>query len=145
MTRSALRSALLILLTAASLSASAASLEVTDARIRWLPGELPLAGYMTLYNRNASLVVLTGATSPWFDSIMMHESISEDGQARMDMRRQVDIPPGGTVEFEPRHYHLMMMSRQKEMHPGDSIPVTLHYEDGSSQTIKFEVQGVDGE
>lgn len=117
------------------------TLEVSKARIRWLPGELPLAGYMELHNTGARRRVLTGAACDWFGKVMIHESVTEDGQSHMLMREQVVIAPGATLSFAPGGLHLMLMARQKPVQVGERIPVTLQFADGSEQTVTFAVQG----
>src|SRR5882757_10646703 len=61
------------LLLVVSMSARAAGdLKVEDAWIRWLPANLPGAGYMTLTNMGMTERVLLGASSPDYGDISFH-------------------------------------------------------------------------
>ena len=66
-----------------------AAIEVGDARIRILPGDLPAAGYFTLTNDSPTSVTLEGAESPAFASVMMHQSVQRDGTSSMQHLMQV--------------------------------------------------------
>jgi len=125
----------------ARVSADEAGIVVSDARIRWLPGELPLAGYMTLENRGERGRHLVGASSEWFGRIMMHRSVEESDQSHMVMSKRVGIDPAATVHFAPGGYHLMLMKRQWPIKVGASVPVTLQFDDGEPLTVNFQVVG----
>ena len=62
-------------------------------------------------------VRITRVTSPEYGSVEMHETVIEDGVARMSALGQVVLPAGSAVEFEPGGKHLMLMR------PGDDLTV----------------------
>lgn len=117
--------------------------DVSNARIRLLPGDLPLAGYFDLHNPGNETVHLTGASSPVFGGVMMHMSMDESGQARMMMVDRIDLAPGKTVHFAPGGYHLMLMHRKQELKVGDMVPIELHFSNGHSVQVEFGVGGAD--
>lgn len=83
------------------------------------------AGYMTLINDSDEVVSITSVASPQFDSVEMHETIIEDGIARMRPIEALVIAPGSTVKFERGGKHLMLMQ------PSESIDtVTLNFYSG---------------
>ncbi len=75
---------------------------------------------------------------------MLHRSVSENGTARMEMVPNVVVPPHGTVTFSPGGYHLMCMSPAAAIAPGQSVPVSLRFNDGTSLSVKFPVYGAKG-
>src|SRR5579863_3556730 len=77
----------------------APTIVVSDAWIRWLPSNLPAGGYMTLKNTGAQPQVLTGATSPDFADVSLHQSIEQDGVSQMQPVSQLNIPPGGVLSL----------------------------------------------
>jgi copper(I)-binding protein len=117
---------------------------ISDARIRWLPGELPLAGYFSITRNTSGPLKLVGATSPAFGRVMLHRSVNEGGVARMVPVGSVDLAPGQTVTFEPGGYHLMLMHRQKPLQPGEQVSVTLRFGDGETLEVPFRVEGAQG-
>ena len=105
---------------------------------------LPAAGYFTLSNSTGAAHTLVGAASPGCGMLMLHRSISENGQERMAMVQSVAVPPHGKVSFTPGGYHLMCMSPSAEMRPGRSVPVTLHFADGGDIDRDFPVRNATG-
>lgn len=116
-------------------------ISVHDARLRWLPGDLPLAGYFALDNAGQRTVRLVGAGSPAFARVMLHRSTHRDGVAHMEQVDGVDVAAGKTLRFAPGGYHLMLMKRRHRLSPGDSVPVTLRFADGHHLTATFKVVG----
>jgi hypothetical protein len=134
---------LLAALTAAY--ASPPPVTVSQAYIRWLPGDLPMAGYFLITSHAASPLYLVGATSPAFGAVMLHRSVEQGGVSHMEHVDRVTLEPAGTVEFAPGGYHLMLMQRMQDMHAGQEVPVTLRFSDGETVTARFKVVGAQGE
>jgi copper(I)-binding protein len=120
---------------------AAPSVNVQHARIRLLPGDLPLAGYCDVKNTGSAKVTLTGASSPAFGGVMMHLSMHKNGEASMKMVDKIDIAPGKTLRFAPGGYHLMLMNRKHSLKVGDVVPITLHFSEGMDLEKKFRVGG----
>jgi copper(I)-binding protein len=118
---------------------------VSDARIRWLPGDLPMAGYFVITSQASGPLRLVGAASPAFGGVMVHRSVEKDGMARMEHVDGVDLAPGKPVAFAPGGYHLMLMNRTRDLHTGEEVPVTLQFGDGQTLVVSFRVTGVQGE
>ena len=118
---------------------------VSDARIRWLPGDLPMAGYFVITSQASGPLRLVGAASPAFGGVMVHRSLEKDGMARMEHVDGVDLAPGQPVAFAPGGYHLMLMNRTRDLHTGEEVPVTLQFGDGQTLVVSFRVTGVQGE
>lgn len=92
---------------------------------RPLPGAMVSAGYMTLINDSDEVVSITSVASPQFGSVEMHETIIEDGIARMRPIEALVIAPGSTVKFERGGKHLMLMQPSES-----SDTVTLNFYSG---------------
>ncbi|CAE6902349.1 copper chaperone PCu(A)C [Ectopseudomonas chengduensis] len=118
-------------------TAAMAELQVSEAKLRLLPGNLPAAGYFTLTNTGNQPVVLTGAQSTAFLQVMMHRSSLENGMASMQHVAQVEVAAGATLKFAPGGYHLMLMQRQRELALGDQVEASLLFADGQSLSVTF--------
>ena len=118
---------------------------VSDARVRWLPGDLPMAGYFVITSHASGSLRLTGASSPAFGHVMLHRSVDEAGVARMAHVDGVDLAPGQPVAFAPGGYHLMLMHRTQALQAGETVPVILHFSDGETLAVSFRVAGAQGE
>lgn len=126
-----------------SVAMAALSVAVDNARIRLLPGDLPLAGYFDLVNRGKQPTTLIAATSPSFKRIHIHLSREENGKSTMINIEGIEMNPGETLHFSPGGYHLMLMQRVQPLRVGDKVPITLRFSDNQSLEIMFEVRGAE--
>ncbi len=133
-----------LLLTVTICGAQAAAVTVSDAWFRALPPSVPSGGYFTLHNGGGKPVTLTGAQSPACGMLMLHKSENHGGMGAMVHVSDVDVPPGGTVQFAPGGYHLMCMDSKPLLKIGTGVPVTLSFADGTALTARFQVRGAAG-
>ena len=113
---------------------------IDDARIRWLPVEGPMAGYLEFRNHSDHDAQIIGARSPAYGQIMLHESQLENGQIRMQHQPSVTVPAGEVISFSPGGLHLMLMQRRKEVAPGDSVAIELQLQSGEVVPADFDVR-----
>jgi len=125
---------------ASSAATAAQAVEIKEAWIRWLPGGVPLAGYATLANVSDQPVVLTSATSDAFRDLSLHQTLRSGGTVRMSPLERLSIAPHTTLDFEARGIHLMLMQPRETLDPRGQIPITLHFADGSSLGVQFQVR-----
>lgn len=97
---------------------------------RPLPGSGMSAGYLVLSNRSAEDVVITQVASPEYASVAMHESVLEDGVARMRPLTSLVVPARGTVSLEPGGKHLMLHGARAA-----SATVTLQFYAGDTPLL----------
>lgn len=90
----------------------------------------------TLHNATDADVTLISATSEAAGVVELHESVTTGANVTM---REVDggftVPAGGTFELEPGGNHIMLMDLASELLPGDEVPVTLTFDDGSTVEV----------
>lgn len=101
--------------------------QVENGWIRWLPANLPAAGYATLRNNGDQPMKLVGADSPDYGMVMLHRSMQSNGKDIMRMVETLTIPAHGEVELAPGGYHLMLSSPKHSIKPGDAVRVSLHF------------------
>jgi periplasmic copper chaperone A len=123
----------------------AQAVQIKSAWIRWLPGGVPLAGYATLANVSDQPSVLTSATSVAFQDLSLHQTLQTGGRVRMSPLERISIAPHGTLDFEARGIHLMLMQPRETLDPHGQLPITLHFADGSSTTVQFQVRSSAGD
>ena len=109
-------------------------LVATDLRITApVPGQKMSAGYLSLTNNTREAMNITEVTSPDFGSVEIHESILQDGIAKMRRISSLTIPASSTVKLNPGGKHLMLMR------PSANIEqVSLSFYDGN--TLLLDVQ-----
>ena len=130
-------------LAAAPARTAAASLEVEDAWIRWLPADLPAAGYLKLSNTSGVPATLTGVSSPAYTQLSLHRSLDEGGRMQMKPVERITIAAHSSLDFEATGYHMMLVQAIKPLKPADHVPVTLRFADGSSLLVQFELRRPD--
>ena len=122
--------------------------EVSEAWIRALPGDLPAAGYARVANRGSSAVTLIGIETPDYATAMMHESRAERGMDRMLPLERLVIAPHASVAFAPGGYHIMLMQPQRALAVGARVMVTLRFtgvfKGVQTLAVPFEVRGPAG-
>ncbi|MDO8352682.1 MAG: copper chaperone PCu(A)C [Aestuariivirga sp.] len=86
------------------------------------------AVYMTLMNQGAAADRLLAVTTRAAMSAEIHETLMEDGVAKMRPVGVFDIPAGGSVELKPGGYHIMLMGLNAPLKKGDMIMLQLKFE-----------------
>ncbi|HVX03785.1 MAG TPA: copper chaperone PCu(A)C [Rhodanobacteraceae bacterium] len=140
MLRAAGCAGLLLAVAVSAAPAAPANIRVEHAWIRWLPANLPAAGYATIINDGDGVQRLAGASSADYGSAMLHHSRLAQGDSTMEMIDHLDIPAHGSVKLAPGGYHLMLMHPKHPVKPGDKVPVTLRFADGTTLQVDFSVR-----
>ena len=105
-----------------------APLVATDVIVyQSVPGSIMRAGYLTLTNNTEATITIDQVTSPEFGSVEMHETILEDGIAKMRAMPSLSIPAGESAHFERGGKHLMLMQADENIET-----VTLQFHSGSA-------------
>lgn len=125
------------LLLAAGTAHASASVQVSDAWIRVLPGALPAGGYVVFENTGDKTVSVTGAESADYGMAMIHRSSTDTGMGRMVMVDSVPLPPKTPVAFAPGGYHVMLEAPKHTVKPGDAVVVTFELSDGTTLPVTF--------
>lgn len=86
---------------------------------------------------------LVGASSPAFGQVSLHRSLDEGGRMQMKPVERITIAAHSTLDFEASGYHMMLMQASRPLKPADQVPITLHFADGSTLLVQFEVRKPD--
>ena len=87
-------------------------------------------------SRHAALV---GASSPVAKVVQVHEMAMDKGVMRMRPVARLDLAAGKAVELTPGGYHIMLMGLAKPLKKGDTVPLTLKFEDADKKLSTVEV------
>ena len=101
-----------------------------------------LAGYMTLHNRTAQPIALTGASSTAFQRIELHRSVRQGSMVRMEQLGRIEIPAQGALEFKQGGHHLMLIGPRHPLSPGQAVPVVLQFDNGNTISSQLMVQAI---
>jgi hypothetical protein len=103
------------------------------------PGAKVGAAYVTLENQGDADDRLVSASSPVAQSVMLHETIVENGIAKMRPLDAVGIPAGKVVEMQPGGMHMMLMGLTAPLVEGETVPLTLVFDSGVTFTLDATV------
>ncbi len=125
---------LLICASIASCNSNQPPLIIEDlVLIRPIPGATMGAGYFTLRNTSKQLIRIDRVDSPDLGAVAMHESVLEDGIARMVELQEIAILPQSTVTFEAGGKHLMLSYTATT-----PDAVTLHFFAGPAMLLSVQ-------
>ncbi|MGC3982832.1 MAG: copper chaperone PCu(A)C [Steroidobacteraceae bacterium] len=118
----------------------ACDLKVESAWIREAPSSATtLAGYAVLSNAGAKPLSVVGAQSAAFAKVEMHESLTENGIAKMRAIDKLEIAAKGKVEFAPSGKHFMLINPKPGLKSGDAVAVKIKDASGCETTAQFKV------
>ena len=141
----------LVALAAAGCSGSAAAsatadtaggqLTIKDVWARAAVAGADTAVYFTIVNGRSAADTLTGVTADVAQSAGLHQTTTDtSGMTGMQMLPTVPIPGGGTVAFAPGGYHVMLTSLKKALNAGDSVQLTLTFQNAGTVNVTAEVR-----
>jgi copper(I)-binding protein len=127
-------------LSSASGAQEVPAMQIRDAWVRWLPGNLPAGGYVTLVNNSDQPISLIAASSPDYALVSMHRSRTTGGISQMLPVNKITVGAHSTVEFGAQGYHLMLEHPTRALRPGDQVSVTLQFADSAAVTATLAVR-----
>ena len=96
------------------------------------------AGYCDISNHTQAAVVVIGFADPaGARRIEMHETVQDDGRARMRLLPQLTIPPGQTLSLRPGGKHLMLFDMDAK---AGVLDLAAKFNDGSTQPVRFQIR-----
>lgn len=130
-----------LLLTAAPVLAQEGQIEVQGAyAIATTPQARFGSVYMLIHNRASVADHLVAVASPAAERVEVHRSFEEDGVMRMEpLPEPLEIPAGQPVLLERGGTHLMFMGLTDSWEDGETIPVTLTFEEAGEVTVDVPV------
>ncbi|MBS1229999.1 MAG: periplasmic copper chaperone [Proteobacteria bacterium] len=144
MKHSTIRRALLLAAAFPLLSFAAdGALRIDDPYVRLVPPNAPAsAAFMVISNSGSTERQLLKAQSPAAKSVELHTHINDHGVMKMRQVDRIAIKANGQTELKPGSYHIMLIDLAQALNEGDSVPLTLSFDDGSTQQISAPVRRI---
>jgi copper(I)-binding protein len=120
-------------------SAAPAPVKADRGWIRWLPGTLPAAGYMTLTNTSGQAIDLVSASSPDYGSVMLHRTVTHGTTSSMEMAGPLALPPHQTIAISPGGFHFMLSAPTRPIAPGATVKLILRFSNGTACDVALPV------
>lgn len=114
------------------------TVKVEDAWVRGTVSTQKATGaFMRLTpSANARLVE---AQSPVAGVVEIHEMAMERDVMKMRQVPGLDLAAGRTMELKPGGYHVMLMDLKQQLKGGDTVPLTLVFENDAKQRFTQEI------
>lgn len=99
-----------------------------------------MVAYMTLKNTGEQAIEIVRAESDLYSSIEFHETIHQDGMARMVRHDSLNIAPNEQLELKRGGAHLMLFNPNKRLKAGDTVSIKFTTKNNASKTIQVKVK-----
>ncbi len=141
--------AVLILTVCSVQSPASLGHEITAGDIRithpWARASLSLkarngVSYITVYNSGSRTDRLIGASTYIADRAELHTHEMKGDVMKMRPVEAVEIPAGGTVEFEPGGLHIMLLGLRTPLRKGMTFPMTLEFESAGDVDVDVVIE-----
>lgn len=99
-----------------------------------------MAAYLTIKNTGSETINIINAESDFYSSIEFHETVHENGMARMIRHDNLTIQADHELVLKRGGPHLMLFNPVKPLKTGDSVIIKLVTEDMSIKTITVPVK-----
>ncbi len=98
------------------------------------------AVYMVIENTGDQPDRLLHAHCEAAETVELHQSRMENGVMKMQPVEFVEVPPRGTVELKPGGLHVMLIGLTRDLNPGDTFELELHFEKLGHVEVQAVVQ-----
>jgi hypothetical protein len=99
-----------------------------------------VAVYFEIHNEGGDADRLIAASSPAAANVELHESLEENGVMSMRPVEAIEVPAGGHTELKPGGLHIMLINLVEPLEVGDTIEVTLAFENAGDKMVTAEVR-----
>lgn len=98
------------------------------------------AMYMTIHNHSDQPDRLIKAESDVAEVVELHNVAEKDGVMAMFPVEGIDVPAQGQAELKPGSFHVMLIGLTRDLNVGDTVTVTLTFEQSDPLTVAAEVR-----
>ncbi len=129
-----------LLFSAGVLAGAADNVSVQDPYVRLAPpNAAATAAFMVIRNTGDKDVKVVKADNPVSKATELHTHLNEGGVMKMRPVQAIEIKAKGEAVLKPGGLHVMMIDLKAPMKEGDSVPITLTFDDGSSKQVDAKV------
>lgn len=117
------------------------TLTIKEAWTRETPPNAPAGGaYLTITNTGDVADRLVGGSAAFSNIIEIHDMTMENNVMRMfPLEDGLEIPAGETVTLKPGGLHVMMIGITDPFKEGDTVTITLSFEQAGTVDVEFSV------
>ncbi|HQX83720.1 MAG TPA: copper chaperone PCu(A)C, partial [Vicinamibacterales bacterium] len=124
-----------------AVQAQTPTLTAHDAWAREPMGGRNMTGlFVVVENAGSAPRAIVSAATDAADKVELHEMKNDGGMMRMSPVKQIDVPAHGKAELKPGSFHVMLFGLKDKLVAGDSINLTLTFDDGTTVTTAASVR-----
>ena len=113
---------------------------VQDPYVRLAPPNAPATGaFMVIRNTGDKDVKVVKADNPVSKVTELHTHLNEGGVMKMRPVAAIDVKAKGEAVLKPGGLHVMLIDLKAPMKEGDTVPLTLTFDDGSTKKVDAKV------
>ncbi len=117
------------------------AIEIKDAWVRSMPEGIPnTAAFFEINNTLPKTVTLVGVSTPIAKQSEIHETIQQGPFTTMNEVKKVTIPAKESVGLKPGGLHVMLVGLEKPLEEGQTIPLTLTFQDGTKVKVDAKIK-----
>ncbi|RLA08552.1 MAG: copper chaperone PCu(A)C [Gammaproteobacteria bacterium] len=132
----------------ASISVNAADLVIDNPWVRAAPQNAPAtAAFMKIINNSKvdkKLVKASVSNPDNYKVIELHRTLKQDGMMKMIKQEFMPIKAGGELVLQPGSWHIMLIQPKAVPKVGESVKLTLEFDDGSKLDVEAPVKKMKG-
>ncbi len=129
-----------LLVSLGALAGAADNVTVQEPYVRLAPPNAPATGaFMVIKNNGDKDVKVVKADNPASKVTELHNHINDGGVMKMRPVQSIDVKAKGEAVLKPGSLHVMLIDLKAPMKEGDSVPITLTFDDGSSKQVDAKV------
>jgi protein SCO1/2 len=98
------------------------------------------AAYVTIVNGGPTPDTLLSATADAAKSVELHQTRNMSGMMMMEPVPAIVVARGARVELKPGGYHLMLIGLTQALGPGQTVTLTLVFEQAGPVTVRADVR-----
>ena len=116
---------------------------VDDPYVRAVPPVVKTtAAFMQLKNSDSTERFLVAASTPIAGAVELHMHVKDGEMMRMRQIPHIHLPAEKQVSLQPGGLHIMLFDLKRTLEPGETVPLTLIFEDDSRKEILATVRKV---
>lgn len=139
MPRNLIRSAAAGALLALTAAAWAQTVKIDEPWVRGTVAQQKATGAFMRLTAPEPMRLVAGE-SPVAGVVEIHEMAMDGDVMRMRAIPGLALPAGRPVELKPGGYHVMLMDLKRPLAGGETVPLTLVFENAAGQRVRQELQ-----
>jgi len=117
------------------------AITVDEAWVRPALASGNTAAYMRITNHTDIPITLTSISADFAGIVQIHQTVVENDIAHTQhLENGMRIGAGETLNLQPGGYHVMMMNVQQALNEGETVSISLTFDNGETMTVEAEIR-----